>query len=110
MSHSASFCCYWTAKFEGEFAALPATHQCRAVADRRLDFVDSHAARELVEELLCCCSIKVPEVVSNATPLRCREPFWKAKITTTTTTTIVTICAALDAAGSLIPWLWFWVK
>ena len=110
MSCSASFPCDCNTQIEGEFAALPATHQCSAVADRRLDFVDSHAAGELVEKLLGCGSIKVRKVVPNAPPLRWRESFWKAKITITTTTTIVTICTTLETSTSLSPWLWFWVK
>ena len=110
MSRSAPFCCYGNPEFGCKFAALPATDQRRAVANRRLDLVYSHAAGELVEELLCCRSIDMRELVANATPLRWRETFWKAKITTTTTTTIVTIAALLVPAESLIPWLWFWVK
>ena len=110
MSRGAPFCCYRKPEFGDEFAAQPATHQCSAVADRRPDLVDAHATGELIDELLSCCSIQVREVVANATLLRWREPFWKAKITITTTTTIVTICAALDSTWSLIPRLWFWVK
>ena len=91
MSTGEPFCCNVRCELGCEFAALPPTHQRRAVADRSFDPGDLHAARELIQELLCCRVIDVRELVADATPLRGSKAFWKAKITTTTVTTSFTV-------------------
>ncbi len=68
--HGAPFLCHCKPEFGCEFAALPATHQSSAIANRVPDLSYAHAAGDLIEQLLSYLGIELRELVADAAPLR----------------------------------------